>query len=171
MEDDRSLDVGKGTNWISLEAGGRAHANLNPSKNDMGLWDAMDQVAIDLAKLLARDPSNIEYWNPVKQDWQKEEPPADRSDIGGMFHEGGTLFMGTDKKSITDSNGKFHHLSNVYVVGPAVFPTLGDANPSLTGLSLARRTGDAVLKALGITPMPPVVARSFTRSSAGRSPV
>jgi hypothetical protein len=54
--------------------------------------------------------------------------------------------MGEHKDtSITDIDGKFHHLSNVYVVGPAVFPTIGDANPSLTGLTLARRTADAIL--------------------------
>lgn len=63
--------------------------------------------------------------------------------------------MGKVKESLTDTNGKFHHLSNVYVVGPAVFPTLGSANPSLTGLTLARRTGDAILVARGIKPPMP----------------
>jgi hypothetical protein len=57
--------------------------------------------------------------------------------------------------SITDTDGKFHHLSNVYVAGPALFPTLGSANPTLTGLSLARRTGDAILKARRIKPPTP----------------
>src|SRR5262249_24564935 len=36
---------------------------------------------------------------------------------------------------------------NAYVVGPAVFPTLGSANPSLTALSLARRTAHAIVSA------------------------
>jgi choline dehydrogenase-like flavoprotein len=108
-------------------------------------------MAIGLAKQLARDRNNIQYW--VKNDWQAEQPTEpDHSDIGTTYHEGGTLFMGKVKESITDTNGKFHHLSNVYVVGPAVFPTLGSANPSLTGLTLARRTGDAILVARGLEP-------------------
>ena len=39
---------------------------------------------------------------------------------------------------VTDARGRFHGLSNAYVVGPAIFPTLGSANPALTALALAR---------------------------------
>lgn len=156
MEDDRRLNAADAwRNSISLEQGGnRAYAKLSPSDDDNRLWSAMDEVAIGLAKQLARDRRNIQYW--VKNDWQAEQPTEpDHSDIGTIYHEGGTLFMGKVKESITDTNGKFHHLSNVYVVGPAVFPTLGSANPSLTGLTLARRTGDAILVARGIKPPKP----------------
>src|SRR5438093_1488819 len=55
--------------------------------------------------------------------------------------------MGTPGTSITDTNGKFHGRSNAYAVGPAVFPTLGSANPSLTALSLARRSAQAIVSA------------------------
>src|SRR5262249_27341015 len=71
--------------------------------------------------------------------------------------EAGTLFMGTPGNSITDLHGKFHDFSNVYVAGPAVFPTLGSANPSLTALSLARRTAVAIVRATS-----PVAAQGFT---------
>ena len=55
--------------------------------------------------------------------------------------------MGNDPtKSVTDLNGRFHHLSNAYVAGPAIFPALGSANPSLTALTLARRTALAIVK-------------------------
>ena len=148
MEDDRRLNAANAwRNSISLEQGGdRAYAKLSPSPDDDLLWTAMDKVAIGLANQLAGDPKNIQY--RVNNNWQDEQPTKpDHSDIGTTYHEGGTLFMGEDKgNSITDTNGKFHHLLNVYVVGPAVFPTLGSANPSLTGLTLARRTGDAILK-------------------------
>jgi choline dehydrogenase-like flavoprotein len=113
----------------------------------------MDKVAIDWAKQLAPDSKDIQWQNKTgKERWT--DVPLDPNSteqfhdgIGSSHHEGGTLFMG-DKdnkdKSITDTDGKFHDL-NVYVVGPAVFPTIGDANPSLTGLTLARRTADAIL--------------------------
>lgn len=157
MEDDRRLNAADAwRNSISLEQGGdRAYAKLSPSPHDELLWIAMDKVAIGLANHLAGDPGNIQY--RVNNDWQDKQPTeADHSDIGTTYHEGGTLFMGEEKgSSITDTEGKLHHLSNVYVVGPAVFPTLGSANPSLTGLSLARRTGDAILVARGIKPPKP----------------
>jgi choline dehydrogenase-like flavoprotein len=137
-------------NSIRLK-GDIADVELDLSGGDTKLRGVMDQVAIDLAKHLARDSNNIEY---------PTEP--DHSDIGTTYHEGGTLFMGKVKESITNTHGKFHHLPNVYVAGPALFPTLGSANPSLTGLSLARRTADAILTAHGITPpgpgQPPLVA-------------
>ncbi len=69
-----------------------------------------------------------------------------RDPLGSTHHEGGTLYMG-DKpgESITDTYGRFHNIENAYVVGPAVYPTIGSANPVLTGLTLARRTGEAII--------------------------
>ncbi|MET4177768.1 choline dehydrogenase-like flavoprotein [Bradyrhizobium sp. LA6.1] len=141
MEDNRRLNPpDEWRNSISLQ-GDQAYAKLSPSDADTRLWDVMDKVAIDLAKhLVAGDSKNIEY--PTK---------PNHSDIGTTYHEGGTLFMGKAGDSITDTYGKFHDLPNVYVVGPAVFPTLGSANPSLTGLTLARRTADAILEARAAT--------------------
>jgi len=147
---------------ISLEPeGDRAYVRLSPSDEDNQLWNTMDKTAIDLAKQLAGSAKNIQYrWGNA---WHNEEPPRpDHSDIGTTYHEGGTLFMGDAGKSITNTYGKFHNVENVYVAGPALFPTLGSANPSLTGLSLARRTADAILTAHGIKPpkpgQPPLVA-------------
>jgi GMC oxidoreductase len=140
-----NLDLKRPEQWrnsISLE-GDRAYAKLSPSDRDTKLWGVMDEVAIELAKYLAGDSKNIEY-----------PTVPDHSDIGTIYHEGGTLFMGKAGESITDTYGKFHHLPNVYVVGPAVFPTLGSANPSLTGLTLARRTADAILDARKKPPKP-----------------
>jgi hypothetical protein len=38
-----------------------------------------------------------------------------------------------------------HFVSNAYVAGPALFPTIGSPNPMLTGIALARRLGDHLL--------------------------
>src|SRR5437773_3384606 len=55
--------------------------------------------------------------------------------------------MGTDPNtSVTNLTGRFHHIANAYVASPAVFPALGSANPSLTALSLARRTAQAIIR-------------------------
>jgi choline dehydrogenase-like flavoprotein len=147
MEGDLSLDTaGARRNSIRLEQGGRAYAELIPSAKDDALWSTMFRVAIDLANKLAKEPKNLEYWWWSDRQWHPDPPAESRDSIGSSQHEGGTLFMGEVGKSITDADGKFHHLPNVYVVGPAVFPTIGDANPSLTGLTLARRTAKAIAR-------------------------
>ncbi len=55
--------------------------------------------------------------------------------------------MGVNQNdSVTNIDGRFHHISNAYVAGPALFPTLGSANPSLTALTIALRTAKAIVK-------------------------
>ena len=69
-----------------------------------------------------------------------------RDGLGTTHHEAGTLWMGTSpNSSVTDLNGQLHHIRNAYVAGPALFPALGSANPSLTALALARQTASAVV--------------------------
>ncbi len=69
-----------------------------------------------------------------------------RDGLGTTHHEAGTMWMGNDpNRSVTDLNGRIHHVANAYVAGPALFPTLGSANPSLTALSLARKTASAIV--------------------------
>ena len=169
MEDDRRMVDGAAKtwrNWIELKPNPgkdglrKANVMLNPSSNDRALWKIMDRAALDLAEKLA-PKGDVQYWNEQIKDWQDDRLNLDaekkpwRDGIGTTFHEGGTLFMGspaaeTGTRSITDENGKFHTLANVYVASPATFPTLGSANPSLTALSLARHTADAILGLHGI---------------------
>ncbi|MBK6006609.1 DUF1080 domain-containing protein [Ramlibacter ginsenosidimutans] len=112
----------------------RAWVNLVAGNAEKRLWQAMDDAALALAHKLANDdPSLIQVLG------------QQRDGLGTTHHEAGTLWMGTDPaKSVTDLDGKFHHVSNTYVAGPALFPTLGSANPSLTALTLARRTARAI---------------------------
>ena len=58
--------------------------------------------------------------------------------------------MGDEVSAVTNSHCRFHELSNVYVAGPALFPTIGSPNPMLTGIALARRLGDHLMQ-----PAPP----------------
>jgi len=46
---------------------------------------------------------------------------------------------------VADANCRFHHVTNAYVAGPALFPTIGSPNPMLTGIALARRLGDHLI--------------------------
>jgi choline dehydrogenase-like flavoprotein len=170
MEDDRSLDPDPQRSWIDLSTETdrwgvrRAYVHLVPSATDGAVWDAMDETAFTLALRIAKGRANIEYWNKARNAWQPERPSADapegrywRDGIGTTHHEAGTLFMGAPGSSITDAEGRFHTVRNAYVAGPALFPTLGSANPSLTAFALTRKTAQAI-----VTRARPAADASFT---------
>lgn len=139
------MDLSDQTDEFNLR---RAWVNLVQTPKDDLLWTTMDDAALALALKLAKDdPNNIEYFYDGA--WHKAPPPAKkvRDTLGTTHHEAGTLWIGTDQgNSVTNLDGRFHHIDNAYVAGPAVFPTLGSANPSLTALTLARRTALAIVK-------------------------
>jgi len=61
--------------------------------------------------------------------------------------------MGTDStKSVTDPDGRFHHTENLYAAGPCLFPSIGSPNPMLTGIAVARRTGDQIITPAAFVP-------------------
>jgi choline dehydrogenase-like flavoprotein len=111
----------------------RAWVNLEPSDADMVAWKEMEDAAVALAKAVAGSAADI------------QNIAVNRNGIGTTHHEAGTLWMGSPGQSVTDSFGKFHHVANAYVAGPALFPVIGSANPSLTATTLARRTADAIV--------------------------
>ena len=126
----------------------RAWVNLTTTTDDQSLWNTMDAAALALAKKLAKDDATlIQYF--YGGSWQNS-PPAlgtGRDGLGTTHHEAGTLWMGADpNKSVTNLDGRFHHINNAYVAGPALFPALGSANPSLTALTLARRSALAIVR-------------------------
>ena len=58
-------------------------------------------------------------------------------------HHLGTARMSENPKlGVVDSNCKVHGIDNLYIVGGAVFPTGGHANPTLTALALAVRLAE-----------------------------
>lgn len=137
------------TSWVNLAwendprtGRPRAWVNLEPSDADNTAWKEMEDAAVALAKAVAGNPADIQNVN-IK-----------RNGIGTTHHEAGTLWMGLPGESVTDSFGKFHHLANAYVAGPALFPVIGSANPSLTATTLARRTTDAIVISRTIPPSP-----------------
>jgi choline dehydrogenase-like flavoprotein len=112
----------------------RAFVNLAISPAEARLWNAMDAATIDFARKLA---------------WENNDAiriiSSSRDGLGTTYHESGTLWMGDDPaKSITDTNGRFHHIANAYCVDQALFPTVGSVNPVLTGLTLTRKIAEHI---------------------------
>jgi len=73
------------------------------------------------------------------------EVPSRRSPIGenqvpATEHIMGGMRMGVDPRtSVTDGEGRHHHLDNLFVADGAVFPTSGGHNPTLTIMATALR--------------------------------
>jgi len=118
----------------------RAWVNLDPSDADLTAWTEMENAAVALLKAVAGNPADV------------QNIQVNRNAIGSTHHEAGTLWMGSPGDSVSDSFGKFHNVANAYVAGPALFPVIGSANPSLTATTLARRTADAVVASQTIAP-------------------
>jgi len=151
---------------------GNAHVNdpnaSQQTRDDNALWDAMDdfteQVALIFAngkpfELLTKTQVIPMAATASAADIRNAYPrEGDRRDgLGTTHHEAGTLWMGDDvAKSVANEYGRIHDTTNCYVAGPALFPTIGSPNPMLTGVALARRTGekltDSVLSLAKIAP-------------------
>jgi choline dehydrogenase-like flavoprotein len=67
-----------------------------------------------------------------------------RDGLGTTHHEAGTLWLGASGNSVTNEDGRFHHINNAYVADLALFPTVGSANPTLVGLALAGKVASAI---------------------------
>ncbi len=117
---------------VTLDAGvdefaaKRAFVTLQPTAFDTEVWAAMDQALVNIATLFGAT-------GPV-------QPVHDG--MGTTHHETGTLAMGTPGTSVTNADARFHDTDNLYAAGPCLFPTIGSPNPMLTGIAVARRTGD-----------------------------
>jgi choline dehydrogenase-like flavoprotein len=113
----------------------RAFVHIQPTAADTNLANAMDAATLALVKKLAND--NVAGFQIVS---------TGRDPAGSTYHESGTLWMGDNAAtSVTDANGKFHHIDNAYCSDQSLFPTVGSVNPTLTGLTLTRKVADAII--------------------------
>lgn len=68
----------------------------------------------------------------------------------GCAHVMGGCAMGEDPKtSVVNSEGKFHHLDNLYVFDGSIFPTSIGANPQLSVYGVVAKHTHGLLKRLG----------------------
>ena len=126
---------------------------------DNKLWKAMNDASIEVARMLAGD-GEIQYLSqpnaPGNAVWQPVPPaePAREDSLSSTHHEAGTLWMGSDPAtSVTDEFGRIWELENLYVVGPALLPTIGSPNPMLSGTALSRRTAERIVGAGALPPL------------------
>ncbi|BAZ27083.1 hypothetical protein NIES4073_79990 [Kalymmatonema gypsitolerans NIES-4073] len=123
----------------------KAFVNLVETPADKQVRDAQFEAAKAFIEALANQPpgsATSSDLNAPIQFFRGGEDPS-----GTTYHESGTLWMGTDyTKSVTDANGRFHHISNAYCVDQSIFPTVGSANPVPTGLALSRKVARSIIE-------------------------
>lgn len=121
---------------------------------DRATWNEMDAVSDKIALIFAgNEPFEI-LPNANSAIPVPSGPPAARlavlsaftnrrDDLGTTHHDAGTMRMGDAiADAVTNDFGRVHDTTNCYIAAPALFPTTGSPNPMLTGVALARRTGD-----------------------------
>jgi hypothetical protein len=138
----------------------RATVGLEASLKDLDLWKAMDKACDELALMFANgNAPDLQFLSAQQNGVWQSTPPAtnDRRDkLSSTHHEGGTLWMGDNPNtSVTDEFGRIHECDNLYILGPALLPTLGSPNPMLSGVALARRTADKLVPPPQIAPAEP----------------
>lgn len=158
----------------------RAFVTVTPTQDDTDLWTVMDRTMDQVARLFAgNQPFKVVFDGGVTVDANAntdlavvspyapkspQNPQNRRDGLGTTHHEAGPLWMGADAaRSVTAPDGRFHRTENLYAAGPALFPSIGSPNPMLTGIALARRTGDRIIN-------PPItVANGFQSLFDGRT--
>jgi choline dehydrogenase-like flavoprotein len=69
------------------------------------------------------------------------------------FHQVGTARMAGDpRRGVVDADARVHGVANLYLAGSAIFPSSGQANPTLLAVALAARLADHLKTALPTLP-------------------
>jgi hypothetical protein len=113
----------------------RAYVQFNSTPTEDALANAMDAAILGLAQQLAgNNPADLQVTG------------QNRDGLGTTYHEAGTLWMGANPAtSVTDPNGRFHHVGNAFCADQSLFTTVGSVNPTLTGLVLAHKVAQAAV--------------------------
>jgi choline dehydrogenase-like flavoprotein len=149
----------------------QVRATIDPSPRDTDLWKMMDTTSDQVARVFAAgQPFEIRKadgsWKkvPFAADLQddanlpltfKDRQPGEthipgrRDRLGTTHHEAGGLHFGANPaKTVTDEHCKIRGVTNAYVAGPALFPTIGSPNPMLTGTAFARRLATHLIETM-----------------------
>ena len=70
----------------------------------------------------------------------------------GMHIMGGAVMGNDPAQSVTDAFGRVHDTENLYVAGPALFPSSGAVNPTFTLTAMASRQADHLLGNTQVAP-------------------
>ncbi len=103
---------------------------------------AASRLADQVFARLRIEDKTVDFGGPSFTQWEGKRIP-----FGGAGHMLGTCRMGTTKaNSVVNSEQRSWDCRNLFIVGGAVFPTSGTANPTLTIAALAFQAADTIHK-------------------------
>ncbi|MBE7731945.1 GMC oxidoreductase [Devosia faecipullorum] len=77
-------------------------------------------------------------------------------DIVGCWHHMGTTRMSADpRKGVVDADCRVHGMSNLFIAGSSVFPTVGSDSPTITLVALALRLANKIAEEFSSAMFPP----------------
>lgn len=140
---DSRVTLGDGRDELGMP---RAAIDLRFSRRDAE--SAVRFVDLMAERLAAAGIARIEH----------RHPPAERADAflaqaSDGFHQIGTARMAEDpRRGVVDGDCRVHGVSNLFLAGSSVFPSSGQANPTLLAVALARRLSGHIVRDLARLP-------------------
>lgn len=136
----------------------RYHAEHAPNPDSRAVLSADGRLAVDL-RFSDMDLNSVVRSHAILDRWLQTErigtlrylAPPDalvehaRAQALDGYHQIGLTRMAQDRSAgVVDGNCRSFDLGNLYLAGSSVFPTAGQANPTLPAVALALRMGDHV---------------------------
>ncbi|WP_454752867.1 GMC oxidoreductase [Cupriavidus necator] len=117
------------------------------NENDRMTWDTMDTGTFQMMERVFAPKGNVEYWHgdPNTGTWSSERPSIEERRVGGLVHEGSTLWIGAGDEGVVGLDYRPNGVENVFVTGGALWPASGSWNPTMTMVALAQDLADQQL--------------------------
>jgi len=126
---DSAVTLGEGVDALGLPRL-ELHWSVR-DEDDRALRRAFEIVAAELGRA-----SLGRLWVPTEDGRFSWDPQP------GGHHMGTTRMDTSPDRGVVDADSRCHDVANLYLAGGSVFPTGGDANPTLTIVALAHRLAD-----------------------------
>jgi choline dehydrogenase-like flavoprotein len=116
---------------------------LRRVKTDWRHGELERRTATRLASLVGAEFARMGIGRTRLEPWLRDERVSMVDALDGVPHYMGATRMSDDpREGVVDRNCAVHGMENLYVAGSSVFPTSGQANPTLTIVALALRLAD-----------------------------
>ena len=147
----------------------RYHAEQTPNPEsrvqlgDQRAGEALPRLLVDF-RFQPHDVESVVRSHEVLDKWLQKQgigrldflaDPEQRSEVvlkqalDGHHQIGLTRMSENPKEGVVDRNCRVHDVAELFVAGSSVFPTAGQANPTLPAVALALRLGDHLRQAAG----------------------
>ncbi|MBC5839041.1 GMC oxidoreductase [Flavobacterium muglaense] len=148
------MDFRNPENYLRLNGQSDPTTNVNlqalASEKDLQTWETMDNATFQMLEnaLSPKGSNRVEYWHgdPNEGAWHKEQPSKLKRRVGGLVHEGSSLWIGKGNEGVVGLDYRPNGVENVYVTGGALWPASGSWNPTMTMVALAQDLADNLLK-------------------------